>query len=288
MIHPSPEKVRALVERWTGQEERLHRIAASILAGEDWTPHLRGLPLVDEVPPREGEAFGRDLRGAPLSRMLHPRAEVVRAIEDDAARIAALSLEAMRNNTPLPDASPFPLDAESADAVALAMRRGDRFLFARLGRTPIGVVRWAERREFADLWGGKSFGEISGLAVSVAHRRIGIGSTLLETAEWDVAGEGFPTALLRTAMEVGLVPFYEARGYVVRRVRQMTYPDAPSFLDVVLTKRLAVIGAAEEEAPTSAPAAATGFHATIPTGTGSLSTSRRPSSRAHASTSSKA
>ena len=49
-------------------------------------------------------------------------------------------------------------------------------------------------------------------------------------------------ALLRTSMEVGLVPWYERRGYSMRRVRQFTYPEAPTFLDAILTKRLAVIG----------------------------------------------
>lgn len=75
-----------------------------------------------------------------------------------------------------------------------------------------------------------------------SHRRVGIGSTLLASAEWDVAAEGLDWALLRTATEVGLVPYYEARGYALRRVRQMTWPDAPTYLDAVMTKRLAVIG----------------------------------------------
>ena len=242
MIHPSPEKLRALSDRWTGQEARLQRIAESVLAGEDWTCHLRGLPLVEEVPPREGEPYGRDLRGANLKRFLHPSVEILRATEKDAALLASVSLEAMRNNTPLADASPFPADVESADAVALAMRRGDRFLMARLGRQVVGAVRWAERREFADLTDGGAYGEISGLAVAVTHRRVGVGNLLLASAEWDVAAEGHDFALLRTAVEVGLVPYYESRGYRLRRVRQFSYPDAPTFLDAVLTKRLAVIG----------------------------------------------
>ena len=70
----------------------------------------------------------------------------------------------------------------------------------------------------------------------------GLGSTLLASAEWDVAAEGLDWALLRTATEVGLVPFYETRGYTLRRVRQMTYAEAPTYLDGVMTKRLAVIG----------------------------------------------
>jgi ribosomal protein S18 acetylase RimI-like enzyme len=248
MIHPSPERLRALAERWIGQEARLQRIAASLLAGEDWTEHLRGLPMVDEIPPREGEAYGRDLRGADLRRYLHPPVEVSRATEREAALVASVTLEAMRNNTPLPDSSPFPAETESAEGVQIAMRRGERFLLARAGRKVVGAVRWAPRREFADLTDGNAYGEISGLAVSVAHRRVGVGATLLSSAEWDVAGEGHEQALLRTTVELGLVPFYESRGYQVRRVRQHTYPDAPTFLDAVLTKRLAVIGQARERA----------------------------------------
>lgn len=242
MIHPSPEKLRQLTDRWVGQEPRLQRIAESILAGEDWTAHLRGLPLIDEIPPRDGEAYGRDLRGANLRRCLHPAITLIRATERDAALVASVTLEALRNNTPLPDATPFPTDVGSAEEVGLAMRRGDRFLLARLGRSVVGAVRWAVRREFSDLCDGHSYGEISGLAVSPTHRRVGIAATLLASAEWDVAAEGHDFALLRTAVEVGLVPYYEARGYKVRRVRQYTYPEAPTFLDAVLTKRLAVIG----------------------------------------------
>jgi ribosomal protein S18 acetylase RimI-like enzyme len=243
MIHPSPEKLRALSERWAGQEARLRRIAAAILAGEDWTQHLRGLPLIDEVPPQNGEAYGRDLRGADLKRFLYPKVEVTRATERDAALVASVSLEAMRNNTPLPDASPFPADVESAEEIALAMRRGDRFLLARVDKTVVGAVRWAAKREFRDLCDGKSYGEISGLAVLVAHRGVGIGGTLLASAEWDVAGEGHDVALLRTTVELGLIPYYESRGYKVRRIRQHAYPGSPTFLDAVLTKPLAVIGA---------------------------------------------
>lgn len=287
MIHPSPEKIRALAERWVGQEARLQKIAAAIVAGEDWTVHLRGLPLVDEVPPREGEAYGRDLRGADLKRFLHPEVEVSRAVERDAALVAALTLEAMRNNTPLPDASPFPADVESAEAVALAMRRKDRFLLARIGRQVVGCVRWAERREFADLCDGRAYVEVSGLAVATAHRRCGIGATLLAYAEWEAAAEGLDWALLRTTVELGLVPWYERCGYVVRCVRQHTYPDAPTFLDAVMTKRLAVIGRDQARAVGNGLAAGNGFHATIPTSIGSRSASTSPSSRAHASTSSK-
>jgi ribosomal protein S18 acetylase RimI-like enzyme len=287
MIHPSPDKLRALADRWIGQEERLQRIATSILLGEDWTRHLRGLPHIEEVPPREGEAYGRDLRGADLRRHLHPKVEVTRATERDAALVASVTREAMRNATPLPDASPFPDDVESAEGVALAMRRGDRFLLARVGRGVVGCVRWAVKSEFQELAGGHPYGEISGLAVGPPHRRVGIGGTLVASAEWDVAGEGHDWALLRTTAELGLVPWYERLGYVVRRVRQLTYPDAPTFLDAVLTKRLAVIGRGQPGEAAAGTAASGRLQATIPTATGVRSTSPRPSSIAQALTSSK-
>ena len=51
----------------------------------------------------------------------------------------------------------------------------------------------------------------------------------------------------RTSMEVGLIPWYTRRGYTMRRVRQFTYPDAPTFLDAIMTKRLAVIGSASHQ-----------------------------------------
>jgi GNAT superfamily N-acetyltransferase len=255
MLHPSPEKLRALKERWNGQEARVQRIAESIIAGEDWTRHLRGLPHVDEIPPREGEAYGRDLRGADLRRMLHPRVEIARAGERDAGIVASVALEGLLNNTPLRGVSPFPPDIESAAAVALAMRRGDHFLVARLGKTLVGTVRWAVRREFPDLCDGQPYGEISNLAVSPAHRRVGIGALLLASAEWDVAREGLEWSLLRTAVEVGLVPFYESRGWCRRTLRQFTYPDGPTVLDAVLSKRLAVIGDVRALRVTPAPAA---------------------------------
>jgi GNAT superfamily N-acetyltransferase len=168
--------------------------------------------------------------------------EVARAGERDAALVASVALEGLLNNTPLPGVSPFPPDIESAEAVALAMRRGDHFLVARIGRTLVGTVRWAVRREFPDLCDGQPYGEISNLSVSPAHRRVGIGGLLLSSAEWDVAREGFEWSLLRTPAEVGLVPFYESRGWAMRTLRQWTYPEAPVFLDAVMTKRLAVIG----------------------------------------------
>ena len=55
-------------------------------------------------------------------------------------------------------------------------------------------------------------------------------------------------ALLRTALEVGLVAFYESRGWRVRRVRQHAYKDSPAFLDAILTKRLAVVEPLRETA----------------------------------------
>lgn len=238
MLHPSPDKLQALADRWRGQEARLARIAESLLVGEDWTRHLAGLPLVEEVPRRDGEALGRDLRGADLRRHLHPQVVVDRAAERDAALVAAVTLDAQRNGTPLPDTSPFPADVDSAEGIALAIRRGERFFVARVLRRPVGVVRWGERREFADLCDGGAYAEFSGLGVLPGHRRAGIASSLLAAAERDAADAGYRWGLLRTTVEVGLVPYYERRGYAVRRVRQLSYPAAPTFLDAVMTKRL--------------------------------------------------
>src|SRR5688500_3483420 len=182
-VHPSPERIAALRRRWEGQEARLRSIASSILAGEDWTVHLVGLPYVDEVPPQPGEAYGRDLRGALLDRWLQPDIALREAEERDAALVAGVTLEGLRNNTPLPDATPFPVDLHGAEQVARASRRGERFVLARAGNRVVGVVQWGERREFQDLTAHRPYAEISGLAVLPPWRRKGIGERLLREAE---------------------------------------------------------------------------------------------------------
>lgn len=240
VIHPSPAKLAALRERWVGQERRLQRIATSMLALEDWTVHLRGLPHVDEIPPIGDEAYGRDLRGADLRRFLHPTFEVRDADEREAAVVAGLTLEAMRNNTPLPEASPFPVEFEGVEEMAVAMRRGERFLLARAGRTPVGVIRLAKRVEFQELTGHQPYAEISGLAVHPAWRRNGIGKALIEAAEAHAREDGQRFALLRTTEELGLVTYYERLGYEQRLLRQLSYPGSPTFIDTVMTKSLKV------------------------------------------------
>ncbi len=249
VIHPSPDKIEALRGRWQGQEKRLRRIAAAMLAGEDWTVHLRGLRFVREIPPLEGEACGRDLRGADLSRYLHPPIEIRPATESEAALIAGITLEAMRSNTPLPSMSPFPADVEGAEEVRVAIRRGETFLLARCGAEAVGVIRLADRSEFRDLTLHRSYIEISGLAVRPDHRRNGIGSALLAAAENHATADGYEHTLLRTSMEVGLVPYYERRGYGIRHVRQLSYPGSPTFLDVVMSKRMATSAGAAAATP---------------------------------------
>jgi ribosomal protein S18 acetylase RimI-like enzyme len=239
VIHPSAQRLEALRRRWDGQEPRLAAIATSLRRGEDWTVHLQGLPFVDEVPPLPGEAFGRDLRGADLRRHLRPDVQIRPAGLDDRARVAALTGDGLRWNTPLPGVSPFPAEVESAEEVALAMRRGDRFLLAVTGDEPVGVVRWTERREFQEHTLHRPYAEVSGLSVVPAWRRGGIGRRLLAAAEAQAAAEGHDHALLRTAEEVGLVPWYRTLGYEVRLTRQLTYSGAPTFLDVVMTRRIA-------------------------------------------------
>lgn len=238
VVHPSPDRIRALTQRWVGQEKRLARVAAALVAGEDWTVHLRGLPYVDEIAPLEGEAYGRDLRGADLRRHLIPHFDIRAASDSEAAIVAGLTLEAMRSNTPLPETSPFPAEFEGAEQMAVAIRRGETFLLCRFGRTAIGVVRLARRSEFGELTGGRSYAEISGLAVLPAWRRNGVGRALLDAAEGHAREDGNRFALLRTSLEIGLVPYYERLGYEQRLVRQQQYAGSPAFLDVVMTKAL--------------------------------------------------
>ncbi len=238
VVHLSPPRLEALRNRWVGQEHRLRRIAEAMLAGEDWTVHLRGLPHIREIPPRNGEAYGRDLRGADLSRHLQPTVDIRPATVAEAAIVAGVTLEAMRNNTPLPDVSPFPAQFEGAEQMAVAIRRGEVFLLARCGTQPVGVVRLAERREFQELTGQQPYAEISGLAVHPAWRRQGIGGRLITAVEAFARDEGRRVALLRTTLELGLVPYYARRGYEMARMRQMTYTGAPMFIDVVMIKQL--------------------------------------------------
>jgi GNAT superfamily N-acetyltransferase len=238
MIQPSPTKIEALRIRWLGQEARLRAIAKALRAGEDWTVHLKGLPFVHEVPPLAGEACGRDLRGADLKRWLRPEVDVRFALEHEAGIVAAITMEALRTNTALPDVTPFPVEGGSAEEISVAMRRGDRFLLARCDSEPVGVMRLAERREYHELVGAPAYVEVSGLAVLPAWRRGGIGTRLLEAGETAAVQAGFGFAMLRTTLELGLVSWYERLGYAVRTTRQLSYPGSPTFLDVLMVRKL--------------------------------------------------
>ena len=147
VTHPAELDRRAAPA--AGGEARLRAIAQGILDGSDWTVHLAGLPYVEEVPPLQGEALGRDLRGADLRRWLAPVAGIRVAGEEDAALIAGIGLESLTNNTPLDGVTPFPVAHENANDIAVAMRRGEHFLIARAAGQAVGVVRWAPRSEFA-------------------------------------------------------------------------------------------------------------------------------------------
>ena len=240
VTHPSPKKIEALERRWEGEEHRLRAIARDLRAGRDWTVHLRGLPYTDEIPPVPGELLGRDLRGADLHRHLRPDVTVERAEEHEAPLVAAISLEALRNNTPLPDVSPFPVEVEGAGEIGLAMRRGERFYLARCDREPVGTVRAAGRREFEEHTGNRAYLELSGLGVLGRWRRSGIGTHLIEAVEALALEEGYEYVLLRTTREIGLVPWYAKKGYKPVLTRQLTYPDAPTCLDVVMAKAVMV------------------------------------------------
>ena len=237
VTHPTRSKIAELRKRWEGQETRLEAIARDLRAGRDWTKHLRGLPLVEEIPPLPGEAYGRDLRGADLQRLLRPPVDIVPATPRDCGQVAAISLEGLQNNTALPGTSPFPVAVEGAAEIALAMRRGDRFLLARCDGETVGVVRLGERREFQEFAGRLPYLEISGLAVIPTWRRTGIGGRLLRAAETLALEAGYGWVLLRTTLEVGLVPWYRKHGYEERHTRQLTSPDAPTVLDVIMSKR---------------------------------------------------
>ena len=237
-LHPSPARVKALQDRWNGQEHRLARIASDLMAGRDWTVHLRGLPFVEEVQAVNGEAYGRDLRGADLRRYLVPGLDLRRAEEAEAALVAGIALEGLVHNTPLPGYTPFAVQAQSAEEIGLAIRRGDVFLIARIEDRPAGVVRLSRRREFTELTAGRAYAELSGLAVRPEFRRMGIGARLVSAAESAAAEEGFGHVVLHTTLEVGLVPWYERLGYTQRRVRQLTWQDAPTHLDVVMSREV--------------------------------------------------
>jgi uncharacterized protein YjbI with pentapeptide repeats len=56
-------EIKSLRERWEGEEARIRKILTSIKREEDWTIHLEGLKLVNQIPAVEGEKYGRDLRG---------------------------------------------------------------------------------------------------------------------------------------------------------------------------------------------------------------------------------
>ena len=238
VLYPSPAKLEALRARWEGQEERLARVAATMLEGGDWTLLLAGLPFIREIPPLPGDALGRDLRGADLRHLLRPEIHVKTAAVEDAPVIAAITYEAMRSNTALPGASPFPADLDGAEEMALLMRRGETFLIARCAERPVGVVRIDERNEFRQLTGQQAYLEVSGLAVLPPYRLSGVGTALLDAAEQLAADESFANALLRTTFNEPPTSLKERRGYVVEQVRQLASPGPPTILDVVMVKRL--------------------------------------------------
>ncbi len=251
VTQPSLARVEALRRRWEGQEARLAAVAADLLAGCDWTAHLRGLPYVQEIPPLPGEACGRDLRGADLKRLLVPQVEVREAREQEAALVSSISFEGLQHNTPLEGVTPFPVAPESAHDIALAMRRGDRFLIARSGGKPVGVVRLGERTELRHLTADRPYAELSGLSVVPALRRRGLGAALRAAAEALARKAGHEHVLLTTTLELGLVPWYERAGYQVGMVRQVTCPEGATYLDAVMVAPL-VRAAHDANAPGTA------------------------------------
>ena len=250
VVHPSPSRLEALRQRWVGEDARLRAIAGSMRNGRDWTIHLGGLPFVEEIPPRPGEVYGRDLRGADLRRFLRPELEVRAAEEYEAAIVAGIALEAERSSTPLEGISPFPAELDCAERTAIAMRRGERFFLGRLQDDAVGTIRIARRVEFRSLTGGQDYAEISNLAVLQQHRRAGIGAALMRVAENYAIAQGLDRVLLRTYEELGLVPWYESQGYEVKTVRQLINASGPACLEVICAQRLDPAAAGAEQADT--------------------------------------
>lgn len=238
VVYPSPSRLEALSRRWDGEESRLRRIADAMLAGEDWTRHLGGLPFVDEIQAMPGEMYGRDLRGAPLRRLLRPNVRIHEAQECQAAHIASITLEADRHTIPVPGATCFPSEAHSAESMGVALRRGAVFLLASVGTEFVGVIRLEQRQEFSEFTADRPYMEVSGLGVLPSHRKLGIGGALLEAAHEHARARGFEYVLLRTTVEVGLVPWYESKGYSVQRIRQLSFKDAPVYLDAIMAQQL--------------------------------------------------
>ena len=234
------KKIEALQKRWEGQENRLQKIADSIMLGDDWTVHLDGLPLIDDVQKLDSDKNPRDLRGANLRRYLMPITTMEPAGLDDVANIAYIMREANRNNTPLRGLSPFPIPQINAEDIGLMMEKGSRFFAALQMGKVIGIVQMDSASELKHLTENKPYYEISNLSVLPAYRHLGVARSVLREFEKFSTEEGkHDYILLRTVMEHGLVNYWERGGYVFREVYQKQHPrGAPAYMEAVMTKKI--------------------------------------------------
>ena len=240
LLEPTPAKVQSLRSRWRGQGWRLRAIAADLVHGRDWTRHLAGLPHVDEIAPRPGEALGRDLRGADLAQALQPDLDVVQAGVPDAPAVARILAQARVGTGPLGAAAPVGSPPEGEAAIRAAIQRGDVFLLVALASRPAGVVRVGPSPNGR----ARTHGEIADLAVRPRFQGLGVGSRLLREAEATVAAWGLPMAWLKAIPEAGQVPWYERHGYRVVRTLQRHPREGAAHLEVEMEKPLEVARAA--------------------------------------------
>ena len=232
--------IKDLQKRWEGQEERLQKIADSIIMGEDWTVHLDGLPYVDEVMKLDGDKHPRDLRGANLRRYLMPTTVMEPADQDDLPNIAYIMREAHRNNTPLRGISPFPVPEVNVEDIGLMMEKGNRFFAALQSDKMIGIVQVNTGNQFKHLTEDKPYYELSDLSVLPAYRHLGVArSVLVEIEKFARKEHRHDFILLRTTMEHGLVNYWERAGYELREVYQKQQPKgAPAYMEGIMTKRI--------------------------------------------------
>jgi GNAT superfamily N-acetyltransferase len=234
------KKIEGLQKRWDGQENRLQKIADSIMKGEDWTIHLDGLPYLDEIPKLDCDKNPRDLRGANLRRYLMPTTTMEPAAISDVAGIAYIMRESHRNNTPLRGVSPFPLPVINADDIGLLMEKGSRFFMALQMGKVIGIAQMDSCNEFKHLTQDKPYYELSNLSVLPAYRHLGVARSVLIEIEKFARQEGKHSfILLRTVAEHGLVSYWERGGFSLCEIYQRQHPKgAPAFTEAIMTKKI--------------------------------------------------
>ncbi len=232
--------IERLQKRWDGQEERLQKIADSMVLGEDWTAHLEGLPYVDEIQKLDGDKYPRDLRGVNMRRYLMPTTTVEPATLDDVANIAYIMREAHRNNTPLRGISPFPIPHINGEDIGLMMERGSRFFVALQIGKMIGIFQMDSKSDLKHLTKENPYYELSNLSVLPAYRHLGVARAVLKEFEKFARSEGkHAYILLRTIMEHGLVSYWERGGYELREVYQNQHPKgAPAYMEAVMVKKI--------------------------------------------------